>query len=88
MSNRVALVTGGSRGIGRVICTELAGKGYDVLTCFSHGKDAAQETVSICRKYGVRAEAYCCDVAEEADVIRLFASIKEEFGGVESPGMD
>ena len=41
MSNRVALVTGGSRGIGRVICTELAGKGYDVVTCFSHGKDAA-----------------------------------------------
>ena len=83
MSNRVALVTGGSRGIGRVICTELAGKGYDVVTCFSHGKDAAQETVSICREYGVRAEAYCCDVAEEADVIRLFASIKEEFGGVD-----
>lgn len=83
MSNRVALVTGGSRGIGRVICTELAGKGYDVVTCFSHGKDAAQETVSLCREYGVRAEAYCCDVAEEADVIRLFASIKEEFGGVD-----
>lgn len=83
MSNRVALVTGGSRGIGRVICTELAGKGYDVVTCFSHGKDAAQETVSLCREYGVRAEAYCCDVAEEADVIRLFSSIKEEFGGVD-----
>ncbi len=83
MSNRVALVTGGSRGIGRVICTELAGKGYDVVTCFSHGKDAAKETVSLCREYGVRAEAYCCDVAEEADVIRLFASIKEEFGGVD-----
>ena len=54
-----------------------------MVTCFSHGKDAAQETVSICREYGVRAEAYCCDVAEEADVIRLFASIKEEFDGVD-----
>lgn len=83
MSNRVALVTGGSRGIGRVICIELAKKGYDVATCFSHGRDAAQETVTLCREYGVRAEAYSCDVADEADVIRLFATVKEELGGVD-----
>lgn len=83
MSGRVALVTGGSRGIGRIICIELAKKGYDVVTCFSHGKDAAGETVSLCREHGARAEAYSCNVADEAEVIRLFALIKEEFGGVD-----
>lgn len=83
MSNRVALVTGGSRGIGRVICTELAKSGYDVVTCYSHGKEAAEETVSMCKEYGVNAVAYEANVADADAVSTLFATIKADFGGVD-----
>ena len=83
MSNRVALVTGGSRGIGRVICVELAKRGYTIVTCYSHGAQAAEETVSLCKEYGVEAKALCADVAKEADVAALFADIKDSFGGVD-----
>ena len=83
MANRVALVTGGSRGIGRVICVELAKKGYDIVTCYSRGAEAAEETMSLCREYGVEAVALCADVSRQNDVTVLFSEIKERFGGVD-----
>ena len=83
MANRVALVTGGSRGIGRVSCGELAKKGYDIVTCYSRGAEAAEETVSLCREHGVEAVALCADVSRQNDVTVLFSEIKERFGGVD-----
>lgn len=83
MANRVALVTGGSRGIGRVICVELAKKGYDIVICYSRGAEAAEETMSLCREYGVEAVALCADVSRQNDVTVLFSEIKERFGGVD-----
>ena len=83
MSNRVALVTGGSRGIGKVICIELSKKGYDVITCYSHGKEAAEETAALCRENGVNAVAYEANVADANAVSELFAKIKAEHGGVD-----
>lgn len=83
MSNRVALVTGGSRGIGKVICIELSKKGYDIITCYSHGKEAAEETVKLCKENGVNAVAYEANVADAAAVSELFAKIKAEHGGVD-----
>ena len=83
MANREALVTGGSRGIGRVICVELAKNGYDIVTCYSRGAEAAEETMSLCREYGVEAVALCADVSRKNDVTVLFSEIKERFGGVD-----
>lgn len=83
MSNRVAAVTGGSRGIGRTICTELAKCGFDIVTCYTRGAQAAEETVSWCRELGVEAYAYQCDVSKEEDVTGFFARIKEQFGRVD-----
>ncbi len=83
MSNKVALVTGGSRGIGRVICLELSKKGYDIVTCYSHGKDAAQQTVDMCKENGVNAIAYEADVSDAAAVSELFAKLKTEHGGID-----
>lgn len=83
MSNRLAVVTGGSRGIGRTICIELAKCGYDIVTCYTRGAAAAEETVAICKESGVEACAIQCDVSKEEDVIALFAKVKEQFGKID-----
>ena len=53
----VALVTGGSRGIGRVIAEKLASAGFNIAICYSGNESAAQETIELCKKHGVRGNA-------------------------------
>lgn len=83
MGNRVAVVTGGSRGIGKEICLAMAQQGYDVVTCYAKSAESAMETMEECKKFGVNAKAYQADVAKEEDVIRLFEQVKEEFQKVD-----
>src|SRR6516225_6070214 len=64
----VALVTGGSRGIGRGICLELARHGYAVAVNYAGNEDAARETVGL---LGTEAEAFRADVGDAADRERL-----------------
>ena len=45
LENKTAIVTGGSRGIGRAICVALAQAGANVVTCYAHGAAGAEETV-------------------------------------------
>ena len=71
LAGKIAIVTGGSRGIGRGICIALAKAGADVVTCYAHGADGANETVALCKEYGVRAEAVQADVAKNDDVARM-----------------
>jgi 3-oxoacyl-[acyl-carrier protein] reductase len=80
MGNRVAVVTGGSRGIGKEICLALAENGYDIVTCYAKSADAAMQTVAECKAYGVNADAFCADVSDEAGVVHFFEQIKENFG--------
>ena len=51
---RTAVVTGGSRGIGRAVCTALAKQGCRVVVNYCHGEAAAQETVALCKAAGAR----------------------------------
>lgn len=60
---KVALVTGGSRGIGRAICIKLASCGMDVVFNYRSGSEAAEETVKQCEAFGVRSLAICADVS-------------------------
>ncbi|MDD6503829.1 MAG: 3-oxoacyl-[acyl-carrier-protein] reductase [Lachnospiraceae bacterium] len=83
MENRVALVTGGSRGIGKSICLELAKAGYDIVTCYTSKSAEAEETVAACKTFGVNAVAYQANVANEADVTELFAQLKAQFGRID-----
>ena len=83
MENRVALVTGGSRGIGKSICLELAEAGYDIVTCYTSKSAEAEETVAACKAFGVNAAAYQANVANEADVTALFAQLKAQFGRID-----
>ncbi|MDD1787896.1 SDR family oxidoreductase [Burkholderia gladioli] len=80
---RAAIVTGGSRGIGRAIATRLAADGFAVVVNYAGNAAAAQETVGAIVEAGGTAVAVQGDVASEADVARLFDTTIERFGSVD-----
>jgi len=77
---RVALVTGGSRGIGRAICRELASSGHHVVVNYSANEIAATEVVTEIEEVGGKAMAVRADVSDESSVADLFAAVDESFG--------
>ena len=80
MKGNVALVTGGSRGIGRAICLELARQGAAVAVNYAGNSAAAEETAALCRELGAEAEVFQADVADPAACDALVAAVKERFG--------
>ncbi|HTK28627.1 MAG TPA: 3-oxoacyl-ACP reductase FabG [Vicinamibacterales bacterium] len=83
LTGRVAVVTGGSRGIGRAIAAALAARGAAVGFCYRERSDAAEETASLVRAQGVAACAARCDVSDEASVNAFFAQVRETLGPVD-----
>lgn len=83
LENKTAIVTGGSRGIGRAICLALAREGANVVTCYANGADAANETVKLCEELGVKAKAVKADVASSEDVNNMIDMVKAEFGSID-----
>ena len=81
--SRVALVTGGSRGIGRAISLALAQEGLAVAVNYAHRSDAADEVVELIRSTGGQAVAVAGDVSQSAIVTELFARVSEDLGPVE-----
>jgi 3-oxoacyl-[acyl-carrier protein] reductase len=80
---RVAIVTGGSRGIGRATIHRLATRGYAVVVNYLHDQRAAESTVETVLADNGAAVAVRGDVADEVDVERLFAETIAAFGGVD-----
>jgi 3-oxoacyl-[acyl-carrier protein] reductase len=80
---RVAIVTGASRGIGRAVATTLAAAGQAVVVGYAGSADAAGEVVREITAAGGRAVAAQADVADEHAVAALFDTAVENFGGID-----
>ena len=78
-----ALVTGGSRGIGRAICLALAAQGVNVAVNYAGSAAAAEAVAEECRALGVEAFAIQGNVACEADAQNLIAQTVERFGRID-----
>ena len=78
----VALVTGGSRGIGRAIAVALAGGGHDVAVNYVARADAAEETVTLVAAEGADGLSVQADVGDDEQVDALMARVESELGPV------
>ena len=82
LKDKVAIVTGGSRGIGAAVAEKLAANGVHIAVIYAGRQAAAEEVCIRCRGYGVRAVAYCCDVADFQAVKETVGKVKSDFGGL------
>ena len=83
LAGKVALVTGGSRGLGRAIVTRLAQQGADVAFSYKGNEAAAQETVAAVEALGRRGLAIQADVREPESADALVKQVLEAFGKVD-----
>jgi len=83
LNGKTAIITGGSRGIGRAIAYKLASLGADIAVIYAGNAAAAEEVCDTCfKEMGVTAKAYRCDVSDFAAVKETVAAIKADFGAV------
>jgi len=79
VTDRVVVITGGSRGIGRAAALAAAERGYRVVVGYASNKAAADEVVGMIERKNGKAIAVKCDVAHEKDILALFKAA-DEFG--------
>ncbi len=80
LEERVVLVTGAARRVGRAIALRLARAGCQVAVHYLASEPQAQETAAACRQAGARAELFRADLADAADTARLVPAVLAQFG--------
>ncbi|KAK4222551.1 hypothetical protein QBC38DRAFT_374893 [Podospora fimiseda] len=82
LEDKVALVTGAGRGIGREMALELGRRGAKVIVNYANSEDTANEVVQQIKKNGSDAVAIKANVANVEDIVRLFKEAKEKWGKI------
>ena len=84
LKGKTAIITGASRGIGAAVAYKLASMGADLALIYARNEAAAAEIRRRCAEdFGVRAEIYCCDVADFSAAKACAKAIKSDFGGAD-----
>ncbi|MUP50228.1 beta-ketoacyl-ACP reductase [Veillonellaceae bacterium M1-70] len=83
LTDKTAIVTGGSRGIGRAIAEQLAQAGANVAIIYAGRTEAAEETLRLVQAAGSKGKIIQCDVSQEAAVAAMVKEVKDDFGSVD-----
>lgn len=83
LKDKVALVTGASRGIGRAIAITLAGYGAKVIVNYCGSKEKAEQVVEEIKRNGGEASVYQCDIADFEATKTMIADIQKEYGRID-----
>lgn len=84
LKGKVAVITGGSRGIGEAIAYRLASRGAEIAILYAGNTEAAEQVCQKCTKeYGVRAKSYQCNVADFEETKATVAELRTEFGVID-----
>jgi 3-oxoacyl-[acyl-carrier protein] reductase len=84
MAERVALITGGAKGIGRAIALNLATEGWSVAICYRKSAEAAAEVIQAAEKTGNKAMAIQCDVSDAEAATKMVERIENEWGRIDA----
>lgn len=83
LTGKTAIVTGGSRGIGRAVCIALAEQGANIALIYAGNAEKAEETLQLLSAYPVQAQAYCCNVADFDATKAVISEIHKTFGSID-----
>jgi len=84
MTNRVALITGGAKGIGRAVALDLAARGWAVAICYRTSAQEAANVIEAVQQTGSQGIAVECDVSKQAAAVSLIAHVQEEYGRIDA----
>ena len=84
MAEKVALITGGARGIGRAVALDLAGSGWSVAICYRTSAKQADEVMEAARQNNVQALALQCDVSDAKAAVELVRQVHREWGRIDA----
>jgi len=83
LNDKVALITGASRGIGKAIAMKMAAQGANIAVIYSGNEQAAEETVKEIRGMGRQAESYRCDVSDFDEAAATVKAVLKQFGTID-----
>ncbi len=84
MNDKVALITGGAKGIGRAVATDLAERGWSVAICYRKSAKEGAEVIGAVNKKGSKGIALQCDVSDPKPAQELVKRVEEEWGRVDA----